>query len=152
MIGRVTEFRGGNRSRIAIVDGVMTVVPKIIKVRRIGEVLVDGEGITMLRVRAVVVVDVIRKGIICVIEAILSGIVRGAPSGSREGEAGMILGGILVVVVRDGICGRVVTDGLGVGGDGGLIIDYAGTVKELSLGTIASGIVLIGGMRVGRGV
>lgn len=33
-----------------------------------------------------------------------------------------------------------------------LIIDYAGTVEELSLGSVTSGIVLIRGMRFGRGV
>ena len=44
----------------------------------------------MLRVGAATVVDVIRK--VVVIETILPGI-GGAPGGSREGEAGMIMGG-----------------------------------------------------------
>ena len=148
MIGRMTEFRGGNGSGVTIVDGIVAVEPELIKVWGTGKVLSDGERITVLRVGPVVV-DVIRKAV--VIETILPWI-RGAPGGSREGEAGMILGG---VGGRDGIGTWVVTDRLCVGGDGGLvvlIIDYAGTVEQLSLGSITSRIVLIGGVRVGRGV
>ena len=32
MIGRVTELRCGHGSRIAVVNGVVTVVPKVVKV------------------------------------------------------------------------------------------------------------------------
>lgn len=106
----------------------------------------------MLRMGPVVGVNVITK--VIVIETILPGI-RGAPSGSREGEAGMIVGVVLMVGGRDGIGAGVVTDRLCMGDDGRLVgwtIDYAGTVEELSLGSITSGIVLIGGMGVGRGV
>lgn len=72
--------------------------------------MADGKGITVLRVGpVVVVVDVIRKGVM--IETILPGI-RGAPSGSREGEAGVIVGGVRMVVGRGGIGTRVVTDRL----------------------------------------
>lgn len=92
----------------------------------------------MLRVGPVVVVDVIGKA--TVIETILPWI-RGAPSGGREGEAGMIVGGVRG---WDGIGIRVVTDGLCAVGDRRLviwIINYAGTVEKLSLGPITSGIV-----------
>jgi hypothetical protein len=111
MIGRVTELRGSDGSRITIVYGVVTVVPKVIEVRRVWKVLWDGEGIAVLRVGPVVVINVIRKAV--VIEAILPW-VRGAPGGSGEGEAGMIVGG---VGCRDGIGIWVVTDSLCVGGD-----------------------------------
>lgn len=146
MIG-VAKLRCGDRSSIAIVDGVMTVVPKVIKVRRVGKVLRNRKGITVLGVGSVVVVDLIRKAV--VIEAILPGI-GGTPSCGREGEAGMVMVGVRMVGGRDGISGWVVTDRLRrllV-----WIIDYAGTVEELSLGSITSSIVLIGGMRVGRGI
>lgn len=104
----------------------------------------DGEWITVLRVGPVIVVDVIGKAV--VIEAILPG-VRGAPGGCRKGEASMIM--------RGGVGARVVADGLGLCGHGRLmvwVINYAGTVEELCLGSITSGIVGIGGVRVGRGV
>jgi hypothetical protein len=73
--------------------------------------LSDGEGITVLRVGSIVVVDVIARKWI-VIETVLPGI-RGAPGGSREGEAGMIVG---VRRVLGGIGSGVVTDGLCVWG------------------------------------
>ena len=82
----------------------MTVVPKVVKVWGGGKCLIEGERITVLRVGSTVVVDVISEGI--VIETILPWI-RSAPVGSREGEARIILGG-----GRDGICTRVVADGL----------------------------------------
>jgi len=106
----------------------------------------------VLRVGPVTVVDVIRK--VIMIEAILPGR-RGAPSGGREGETSMIMGGVKVISGGDGIGIRVVADGLDVGGHGRLlvlIIKYTGTVEELCLSAITSGIVGIGGMRVGRGV
>lgn len=133
MIGRVTELGGRNGSRITIVYGVMTVEPKVVKVRGVGVVLGDGEGITVLRVGPIVVIDVIGKAI--VIETILPWI-RGAPSGGGEGEAGMIVGGV------GGIGIRIVTDRLCVCGEGGLvIINYASAVEELGLGSITSGII-----------
>jgi hypothetical protein len=81
MVGRVTELRGRNRSRIAVVDGVMMVVPEVVKIRGGGVVLRNGERIAVLRVGPVIGIDVIAKGIM-MIEAILSG-GRGAPSGGR---------------------------------------------------------------------
>jgi len=67
----------------------------------------------------VVAVDVISKTI--VIETILS-MIRSAPGGSGEGEAGMIVGGVRIVGGGDGIGTRVVTDRLGVGGHGRLVV------------------------------
>jgi hypothetical protein len=78
----------------------------------------DGERVTVLRMGPVVGIDVITK--VIVIETILPGI-RGAPGGSREGEAGMIVGVVLMVGGRDGIGAGVVTDRLCVGGGGGLV-------------------------------
>ena len=95
----------------------------------------------MLRVGPVVVVDVISKAI--VIETILPWI-RGAPSGGREGETGMIVGGVRMSSGRGGISIRVVTDGVCVVGDRRLviwIINCAGTVEKLGLCPITSGIV-----------
>lgn len=86
----MTKLGGRNRSRIAIVDGVVMVVPKVVKVGGGGIVLREGEWIAMLRVGAVIVVDVISKA--TVIEAILPG-GRGAPCGGREGEARVIMRG-----------------------------------------------------------
>ena len=129
----MTELGGRNGSRIAIVYGVVTVIPKVAKIRGVGEVLCDGEWITVLRVGPTIVIDVISKAIM--IETILPWI-RGAPSGRREGEAGMVLGGV------DGIGIRVVTDRLCVCGEGGLvIINYASAVEELGLGAVTSGII-----------
>ena len=135
MIRGVTELRGRNGSGIAVVDGIVAAVPKVVNVGGGGIVLGEGERIAVLRVGAVIVVDVIRKAI--VIEAILPG-GRGAPSGSRKGEASMIMrvgGGIRVLVVADGLL---------LGDDGrwlSWVINYAGTVKKLCLGSIASRIV-----------
>lgn len=140
MIGGVTEFRCGNGSGIAIIDGVVVVVPEIVKVGGVGKVLRNGEGITVLRVGPVVV-GMISKA--TVIETILSWI-GSAPGGGREGEAGMIVRGVRMIGGRNGIGIRVVTGRLGVGGKGGLvvlIINNAGTIEELSLGPITSGIV-----------
>lgn len=104
----------------------------------------NGEWITVLRVGSVS--DVIRK--VIMIEAILpSG--GGAPSGSREGEASMILGGGGGIGGEVGIGILVVADGLCVSVDRRLmawVINCAGGVE------ITSGIVGIGGVRVGRGV
>jgi hypothetical protein len=110
--------------------------------------LSDEEGITVLRVGPIVVVDVIvRKWI--VVETVLPGI-KGAPGGSREKEAGMI---VSVRRVWGEIGSGVVTDGLCVGGlVVWVIVDYAGTVEEFNLGSITSGIVLIGGMMFGGGI
>jgi len=98
----------------------------------------------MLRVGPVIVVDVI--AIVIMIEAILPSW-GGAPSGGRKGEASMIIG-----VGGNGVGVWVVADGLCVSGDGRLvvwIVNYAGTVEELCLSTITSGIVGIRGVRVG---
>lgn len=126
----MAKLGGRNGSGIAVVDRVVTTVPKVVEVRGGGKVGGNGERITMLRMGPVAAVDVI--GIAIVIETILSGI-GSAPSGSREGETGMIIGGGGRVGVR------VVTDGLGVGSYGGLVVritDCAGTVEELSLSSI----------------
>ena len=112
----------------------------------------DGEWITVLRVGPVIVVGVISK--VIMIEAILPGR-RGAPSGGREGEASMIVGGVEMISGGDGIGIGVVADGLRVGGHGRLLVlitNYAGMVEEFCLSAITSGIVGIGGMGVGRGV
>lgn len=146
MIRRMTELRGG--SRIAVVNGVMTVVPKVTKVRGAREVLGNGEWITVLRVGPVIVVDVIGKA--TMIDAILPGC-GGAPGGGRKGEASMIRRGGRVIGGGDGVSIGVVTGGLRVSGHGRLvvrIINYAGTVEELCLSSITSGIVGIGGVRV----
>ena len=150
MIGRVTELRGRNGSRIAVINGFVVAVPKVVKVRGVGKVLRDGERIAVLRVGTLIVVDVIAK--VIVIEAILPGS-RGAPSRGRKREAGVIMGGGRRVGGGGGIGVLVVADGLRVGGHGRLlvwIINYAGTVEELCLSPITSRIVGIGGMRVGR--
>jgi len=148
MIRRMTEL--GGRSRIAVVNGVVTIESEVTKVRGGGEVLRNRERIAMLRMGPVtVVVDVISK--VVMIEAILpSG--GGAPGGGREGEASMIMGGRLVGGL-DGIGIRVVADGLRVSGRLLVwVINYAGTVEELGLGPITSGIVGIRGVGVGRRV
>ena len=76
MIRRMTEL--GGRSGIAVVNGIVTIVPKVAKVRGGGKLLRDREWITMLRMGPVTAVDVIAK--VIVIEAILpSG--GGAPGG-----------------------------------------------------------------------
>ena len=81
MVRRVTELRGRNRSGIAVINGVVMVIPKVVKVRGGGVVLRNGERITVLRVGPVIGIDVIAKGIM-MIEAILS-CGRGAPGGGR---------------------------------------------------------------------
>jgi len=136
MIRRMTEL--GGRSRIAVVNGIVTIEPEVAKVRGGGEVLRNRERITMLRMGPVAVVDVISK--VVMIEAILpSG--GGAPGGGGKGEASMIMGGRLVSGL-DGIGIRVVADGLRVSGRLLVwIINYAGTVEELCLSPITSGIV-----------
>jgi hypothetical protein len=94
----------------------------------------------------VAVVDVI--GGVVMIEAILPR-VGGAPGSGRKGETSMIVGGGRIVGGRDGIGILVVADGLGVSGRLLVwIINYTGTVKELRLSSITSGIV---GIRVGVG-
>ena len=117
MIRRMTELRG--RSRIAIVNGVVMIVPKVVKVRGGGKVLGNREWITVLGMGPVTVVEVITK--VIMIEAIppTSG---GAPGGGGEGEASMIMGGGRVVGGWDGISIRVVADGLGVSGPGRLLV------------------------------
>jgi hypothetical protein len=86
--------------------------------------------------RSVVVVNVISKGVMIEVVLPCGG---GAPSGSGKGEASMVMvGGV------GGVDGWVVADGLSVGGHGGWIVDYAGTVQKLCLSSITSGIIGIG--------
>jgi hypothetical protein len=101
----------------------------------------DGERITMLGVGPVAVGDVISK--VIMIETILPRI-GGAPSGSREGKAGMIVGGVRMVGGWGWIGVRVVAYGLCMGSYGRLvvwIIDYTSAVEELCLGSVTGGIV-----------
>ena len=96
----------------------------------------NGERITVLGMRSVVVVNVISKGV--VIEVVLP-CGGGAPSGGGKGEASMVMvGGV------GGVDGRVVADGLSVCGCGRRIVDYASTVEEFCLSSITSGIIGIG--------
>ena len=90
----------------------------------------------MLGMRSAVVVNVISKGVM--IEVVLPW-GRGAPSGSGKGEASMVMVGGM-----GGINGWIVADRLSVGGRGRRIVDYAGTVEELCLSSITSGIIGIG--------
>jgi len=137
MIRRMTEL--GGRSRIAVVNRVVTIEPEVAKVRGGGEVLRNRERITMLRMGPVAVVDVITK--VVMIEAILPSR-GGAPGGGRKGEASIIMGGRLVGCLG-GIGIRVVADALRESGGRLLVwmIHYAGTVEELCLSPITSGIV-----------
>jgi len=86
--------------------------------------------------RSVAVVNVISKGVM--IELVLpSG--GGAPGGGGKGKARMVMVGGM-----GGVDGWVVADGLSVGGRGRRIVDYAGTVEELCLSSITSGIIGVG--------
>jgi len=92
---------------------------------------------------SVVVVNVIRKGVMIELVLPCGG---GAPSGGGKGEASMVMVG-----ARGGVGAWVVADGLSVGGRGRWIINYAGTVEELCLGSITSGVVGIGEGVCGKG-
>lgn len=96
----------------------------------------NGEGITMLGMRSVVIVNVISKGV--VIEVVLPR-AGGAPGSSRKGEASMVMVGGM-----GGVDGWVITDGLSMCGCGRRVVDYAGTVEELCLSPVTSGIIWIG--------
>jgi hypothetical protein len=95
-----------------------------------------GERITVLGMRSAVVVNMISKGVMIEVVLPWGG---GAPSGSGKGEASMVM-----VCGMRGVDGWVVADRLSVGGRGGRIVDYAGTVEELCLSSITSGIIGIG--------
>jgi len=93
----------------------------------------NGERITVLGMRSVVVANVVSKGVLIEVVLPCGG---GAPSGGGKGEASMV-----VVGGMGGIDGWVVADGLSVGCRGRRIVDYPGTVEELCLSSITSGII-----------